>query len=574
MKQLIYIGFLISTCVLQAQVNFVNQSNIIGISEDTGVVSMGGGVSFVDYDDDGWDDITLATGNGESIQFYKNYDGFFVQETVLPVALNFQNKSIIWVDFDNDGDKDLFVASQTDGNRFFERLSNNSLVDRTTSAGFVTENMFTYGVSWGDINNDGCLDVYISNYIESTTITNYLYQSNCDGTFTEVTDEIGLSNSPALTFCSGFFDFNNDGWQDLYIANDKVGQNRLYKNNGDGTYIDVSQSSGTDLIIDAMSVTIDDFNSDGYLDIFMTNTPNNEATTIGSTILLKNNGDETFSNISESSGAQLNSWSWGASFFDSENDGDLDLYVSCSYDGNNGFPSYGFYENKGFETFEISETAGFDNNISSYSTAIGDTNNDGLTDIVVNNNNHAPIVWNNLTTTTHNYIKVKLIGTVSNRDAVGSKIEISVNGDLQFRYIMCGEGYLSQNSLVQTIGVEDATNIDYVKITWLSGIEDIVYNVSPNQLISITEGSTLSVDDFEDKIFLNYQNPIDDVVKINSSHIIENIILYHNTGTMVYEKSVLKNQLELNLNNLQTGLYFCRLNFNENRTKIIKLIKR
>ena len=574
MKQLIYIGFLISTCVLQAQVNFVNQSNIIGISEDTGVVSMGGGVSFVDYDDDGWDDITLATGNGESIQFYKNYDGFFVQETVLPVALNFQNKSIIWVDFDNDGDKDLFVASQTDGNRFFERLSNNSLVDRTTSAGFVTENMFTYGVSWGDINNDGCLDVYISNYIESTTITNYLYQSNCDGTFTEVTDEIGLSNSPALTFCSGFFDFNNDGWQDLYIANDKVGQNRLYKNNGDGTYIDVSQSSGTDLIIDAMSVTIDDFNSDGYLDIFMTNTPNNEATTIGSTILLKNNGDETFSNISESSGAQLNSWSWGASFFDSENDGDLDLYVSCSYDGNNGFPSYGFYENKGFETFEISETAGFDNNISSYSTAIGDTNNDGLTDIVVNNNNHAPIVWNNLTTTTHNYIKVKLIGTVSNRDAVGSKIEISVNGDLQFRYIMCGEGYLSQNSLVQTIGVEDATNIDYVKITWLSGIEDIVYNVSPNQLISITEGSTLSVDDFEDKIFLNYQNPIDDVVKINSSHIIENIILYHNTGTMVYEKSVLKNQLELNLNNLQTGLYFCSLKFGKNRTKIIKLIKR
>ena len=574
MKQLIYIGFLISTCVLQAQVNFVNQSNIIGISEDTGVVSMGGGVSFVDYDDDGWDDITLATGNGESIQFYKNYDGFFVQETVLPVALNFQNKSIIWVDFDNDGDKDLFVASQTDGNRFFERLSNNSLVDRTTSAGFVTENMFTYGVSWGDINNDGCLDVYISNYIESTTITNYLYQSNCDGTFTEVTDEIGLSNSPALTFCSGFFDFNNDGWQDLYIANDKVGQNHLYKNNGDGTFIDVSQSSGTDLIIDAMSVTIDDFNSDGYLDIFMTNTPNNEATTIGSTILLKNNGDETFSNISESSGAQLNSWSWGASFFDSENDGDLDLYVSCSYDGNNGFPSYGFYENKGFETFEISETAGFDNNISSYSTAIGDTNNDGLTDIVVNNNNHAPFVWNNLTTTTHNYIKVKLIGTVSNRDAVGSKIEISVNGDLQFRYIMCGEGYLSQNSLVQTIGVEDATNIDYVKITWLSGIEDIVYNVSPNQLISITEGSTLSVDDFEDKIFLNYQNPIDDVVKINSSHIIENIILYHNTGTMVYEKSVLKNQLELNLNNLQTGLYFCSLKFGENRTKIIKLIKR
>ena len=353
MKLIIYVCLLFSICTLNSQVFFANQSNIVGITEDTGIVSMGGGVSFVDYDDDGWDDITLATGDNESIQFYKNYDGFFVQELLLPVDLNFQNKSINWVDYDNDGDKDLFVTSQTDGNRFYERLSDNSLVDRTISAGFVTENMFTFGASWGDVNNDGCLDVYLSNYKEGTTITNYLYKSNCDGTFTEVTDEIGLTNTPALTFCSGFFDFNNDSWQDIYIANDKVGQNHLYKNNGDGTYLDVSQSSGTDLIIDAMSVTIDDFNSDGYLDIFITNTPNDVAVTFGSTVLLRNNGDETFSNISESSGAQLNSWSWGASFFDAENDADLDLYVSCSYDGSNGFPSYGYYENKEFETFEI-----------------------------------------------------------------------------------------------------------------------------------------------------------------------------------------------------------------------------
>ncbi|WP_299122376.1 FG-GAP-like repeat-containing protein [uncultured Winogradskyella sp.] len=572
MKHFIVILLLSSLVSLNAQVSFANQSNIVGITQGTGVVSMGGGISFVDYDGDGWDDITLGTGDGQSIQFYKNYDGFFVQESLLPIDLNFQNKAINWVDFDNDGDKDLFVTSQTDGNRLFERLSDNSLVDVTISAGFVTENMYTFGASWGDINNDGCLDVYLSNYKDGTTITNYLYQSNCDGTFTEVTDMVGLTNEVALTFCSGFFDFNNDGWQDLYIANDKIYQNRLYKNNGDGTFADISESSGTDFIIDAMSVTIDDFNSDGYLDIFMTNTPNNEATTIGSTVLLKNNGDETFTNISESSGAQLNSWSWGASFFDSENDGDLDLYVSCSYDGSGGFPSYGFYENLGFEIFQNSETAGFDNSISSYSTAIGDTNNDGLVDVIVNNNNHAPLVWNNLTITNNNYIKLKLVGTLSNRDAIGSKIEISINDNSQFRYIMCGEGYLSQNSLVQTFGVGENINIDYIKVTWLSGTEDIMYNVDSNQSITLVEGSTLSVNNFEENITLKYQNPVNDFIEIETSDIIENYVLFNNLGKHITKNPVLKKRLKLDLSYLPSGIYFCKLKFNSNQFRTLKFM--
>ncbi len=573
MKRSICILLLFSICSINAQVFFADQSSIVGITEDTGVVNMGGGVSFVDYDGDGWDDITLSTGNGESIQFYKNFDGFFVQESLLPVDLNFQNKSISWVDFDNDGDKDLFVTSQTDGNRLFERGSDNSLIDITTSSGFIAENMFTYGASWGDINNDGCLDVYLSNYTDGSTITNYLYQSNCDGTFTEVANEIGLSNTPALTFCSGFFDFNNDGWQDLYLANDKMHQNKLYKNNGDGTFTDVSQSSGTDLIIDAMSVTIDDFNSDGYLDIFITNTPDDIAVTIGRTFLLRNNGDETFTNSSESSGAQLNSWSWGASFFDAENDGDLDLYVSCSYDGSNGFPSYGFYENTGFETFENSEMAGFDNNVRSFSTAVGDTNNDGFVDIVVNNNNQTPFVWNNLTTTDNNYIKVKLTGTVSNRDAIGSKIEISVNEDRQYRYVMCGEGYLSQNSLVQSIGIGEASTIDYIKVTWLSGIEDIVFNVASNQLVTITEGSTLSLHNDEETISLEYQNPVNEFLNIKSSDVIYHTTIYTSLGAKVIEESVLNKNLSVSCSALDAGIYFCKLDFGFNRFRIIKLVK-
>jgi hypothetical protein len=572
MKHIFAILLFLTLVSLHAQISFADQSDIVGITQSTGVVSMGGGISFIDYDGDGWDDITLGTGDGQSIQFYKNYDGFFVQESLLPIDLNFQNKSINWVDFDNDGDKDLFVTSQTNGNRLFERLSDNSLIDITISAGFVTENMFTFGASWGDVNNDGCLDVYLSNYKDGTTITNYFYQNNCDGTFSEVTDIIGLTNTAALTFCSGFFDFNNDGWQDLYIANDKIHQNHLYKNNGDGTFIDISESSGTDLIIDAMSVTIDDFNSDGYLDIFMTNTPNHEATTIGGTVLLKNNGDETFTNISENSGTQLNSWSWGANFFDSENDGDLDLYVSCSYDGSEGFPSYGFYENLGSEAFLNSETAGFDNSISSYSTAIGDTNNDGLLDIIVNNNNHKPLVWNNLTTTNNNYLKLKLIGTVSNRDAIGTRIEMSINDNLQYRYVMCGEGYLSQNSLEQTFGVGENTNIDYIKVTWLSGTVDILYNVIANQSITLVEGSTLSVNNFEENISIKYQNPVNDFLEIKTSDIIENYLLINSIGEHIAKNSVFKSRCKIDVTYLSPGVYYCKLKFDSSQFKTIKVI--
>ncbi|MFC0604524.1 FG-GAP-like repeat-containing protein [Winogradskyella pulchriflava] len=572
MKLVFSITLLSFMLQINAQIAFQNQASIRGINEDTGIVSMGGGISFADFDGDGLDDISLGTGPGESIQFYKNFDGFFVQQDLLPIDLNFQNKSITWVDFDNDGDKDLFVASQTNGNKLFERQDDNSLVDITSSAGFVTDNMFTYGVSWGDVNNDGCLDVYISNYTLQV-ITNYFYLNNCDGTFSEVTDAVGLSNSPALTFCSGFFDFNNDGWVDLYIANDKTKQNFLYKNNGDGTFMDVSTSSGTDLVVDAMSVTIDDYNNDGYFDIFMTNTPNNEATTIGSTILLKNNGDETFTNVSASSGAQLNSWSWGASFFDAENDMDLDLYVSCSYDGSQGYPSYAFYENNGNETFMNSTTVGLDNTGESFASAIGDIDNDGLEDIIVINNDSSPFLWKNLTITGNDYLKIKLIGTISNADGIGAKIEVLSNGVTQYRYTMCGEGYLSQNSSIETFGVGDNTTVENVKVTWPSGVVDVFNNVTSNQLFTITEGITLSSNDFENDSKLKVLNPVNDFVYIGTDKTISKLIIYDLQGKIILDTEILGSDTKINVSNLTSGIYIGKLEFIDGILEVFKFFK-
>jgi len=573
MKKTLLIIFICFTCRLNAQISFENQSSIRGINHDTGNVTMGGGLSFADFDGDGLDDISLGTGNGQSIQFYKNYGGFFAQLDLLPIDLNFQNKSIIWVDFDNDGDKDLFAASQTDGNKLFERQDDNSLVDITAAAGFVTENMYTYGVSWGDINNDGCLDVYLSNRTSISAITNYLYQNNCDGTFTEVTNTVGLQNTAAPTFCSGFFDFNNDGWQDLYIANDKIYKNKLFKNNGNGSFTDVSESSQTNLIVDAMSVTIDDYNKDGYFDIFITNTPNNGAATIGSSILLRNNGDETFTNVSASSGTQLNSWSWGASFFDAENDMDLDLYVSCSYDGSQGYPSYAFYENNGNETFVSATSVGLDNSAESFASAIGDVDNDGLEDIVVINNNLEPFLWKNLTVTDNNYLKIKLIGTTSNADGIGSRIEVISDGVIQYRYTMCGEGYLSQNSSTENFGVGDNTSVTSVKVTWPSGIVDIYNSVGTNQLFTITEGSSLSLSDFGKNTKLAIQNPMYNFLYLKTDSILSHLIIYNMQGKIILEEVLTYSIAKIDVSGLISGVYICKVAFLNGAKELVKVVK-
>ena len=542
-----------------SQIFFEDRAVDLGLDITCGSTFLGNGVSFVDFDGDGLDDLTFATEVDQPVRFFKNQGGSFVEHFFNYTDPNRATKQINWVDIDNDGDKDLFVTSHTEGNKLYENQGNNNLLDITSDSNLPITNLGTYGASWGDYNNDGYLDVFISNR-ENNTIPNYLFKNLGNKTFLDVSGEAGISDLNQVSFCSAFIDFNNDGWQDIYVSNDRFeNKNVMYKNNGDGTFSDVSESSKTDIIADAMSVTVGDYNKDGWFDIYVTNSP------VGN-YLLVNQGNETFINQGNESGTAFYSWGWGAVFLDADNDDDIDLYVSGDRDGSNPYlPSAAFYENNNDLTFSESVDNGFENDTSaSFSNAIGDFDNDGRTDIVVTNVDDPVFAWKNLSVTSNNWLKLKLIGTTSNRDAVGTRIEISENGNQQFHYVNCGEGYLSQNSFSEYIGVGGTTVIDYIKVNWLSGIEEYFYDVGVNQTFEIIEGTgTLSTETSENLILKLSPNPVENELNIENNSLFTRYKIFNNLGQLIVNHSADFPIARIDVSTLPSGLYFLRFTGDE-----------
>lgn len=560
MRNLILSILLVFCIDLSAQMYFVDKAADKNISVTAGDNFLGAGITVFDYNKDGWDDISLATDNGQNPRFFKNINGSFVEDFLGLTAYTFIKKQINWVDIDNDGDYDLFLTSDAGPNKLFENDGNFNFTDISISAGFSPNTMYTFGASWGDINNDGYLDVFLSNRDPNTSniIPNKLYKNNGNGTFTDISVAAGIQTDGQLSFCSVFLDYDKDGYQDIYIANDRFfNLNKLYKNNGNETFTEVGAATNTDLDIDAMTTTVGDYNNDGYFDIYVTNSPPGN-------VMLKNNGDGTFSDATSESSTEFYSTGWGAVFFDAENDGDLDLYVSSSEIGNNpSFISSAMYDNQANGSFVLSDSAGFiGDTAESYSNAIGDFNNDGLVDLVVANiNNHPIFLWENQSANPGNWLKVNLEGTTSNRDGIGSTIEITLGTEKQYRYTLCGEGYLSQNSKTEFFGLGNASVVDEIRVKWLSGIEDVYTNVGVNQLINIVEGNeTLSTLEIQEKEFLFVENPVNEKLLVKFDSAEQRLFkIYDLNGKLINEMSSSLKENRFDVSQISPGMYLLKI---------------
>ena len=571
----VLIFFLIFSNIANAQLAFDDVAAQIGVNYSYGDSEYGGGVSFADFDNDGWDDITYTSENGVDIYFLKNTNGDFNLVSFSGISNTNKTKQVIWVDYDNDGDKDLFITALEGKNSFYINDGEMNFTDISSSIGIFQTDLFTYGASFGDIDNDGDLDLFISN--RSPVDHNYLYR-NDSGTYVDITNSSGISLEGQLSFCSIFFDYDKDGLQDIYVSNDKEENiNRLYKNLGDGVFQDVSDFSNAGVDVSAMSTTLGDFNNDGWFDIYITNTPFSQISSIVGNVLLKNNGDGTFTNIATETGTSFDSLGWGSVFLDADNDGFLDLYVSSSLDGSAQFLSSAFYHQQNDETFIIPQDIGFSSDLrESYSNAIGDINNDGKPEIVVVNDTENNFLWQNNTSNQNNWLKVKLEGVISNRDGIGNTIEINVDGQSQYRYTLAGEGYLSQNSFYEFFGIGEAAEVDYVKVTWTAtGETETINNISSNQSIIIKEGSGILSNDivFKTTTFGVYPNPSNNgIFKITTTNQeIISLQVFDLSGRLIIKKSDISNNDEINLSKYQKGIYMARLS-SKTKNEVLKLI--
>lgn len=477
---LLYCIFL-HTVPLHAQCDFQEVTSDQNITHTFTFGGAGSGVSFMDFDGDGWDDLTFGTSKGELVEIYKNNQGQFEKVSLQGITNTCESKQILWVDFDNDGDKDLFYTCAEINVVLYRNDGNLNFTDITSEVGLNTPDALTMGANWADFDRDGWLDLYITYY---GTIRNQLFRNKEGLAFENVSIATNVDPNGKPAFCGVVFDYDGDGWEDIYLANDRSTRNDLMRNLGGTAFEDVSAVAQADLAMDAMGTTILDMNRDGLFEIYVSNSPMGNA-------LLYNNGDGTFTDIAEESGTIFNSVGWGVNTLDIDNDSYSDLYVSGSDIGTETRSSalYRALDSLHFEDTQYPGMAG--DTLSSYSNAVGDFNNDGKTDIAVSNTSGTySQLWENNCSNNNHWLKLRLQGTLSNRDAIGARAVVYNKGITTYQYKTAGIGFMAQNTDYLHFGLAESTMVDSLLVYWPSGIIDKLINPETDRLISLTEGAS------------------------------------------------------------------------------------
>ena len=391
-----------------------------------------------------------------------------------------------WGDYNNDGLPDIFFTHMYKI-QLFKNLGNNKFIEVTEAVGIEKNNeCYITSATWTDFNNDGFLDLFINDW--GKCLNNIFYKNNGDGSFTRI--DIGNENFSA-TYNMFPFDFNNDGYKDFYLTTDLFGSNLLYVNQKDGSFSEQAIEYNLDTDINDMGITMGDFNLDGALDIFITGLTFN--------VLLKNDGDNTFTDVTDEYNLSSTNWSWGTRFADFDLDGDEDLFIVngsiSKATFNNAFPNV-YYKNlhiEGESSFVDFSSETKLNDISKSMEAIEfDYDNDGDLDMFVSCLDRPSFFYeNNIInandTSTLNWFKIALEGTTSNRSAYGTTVSIKTPLGNLVRYFS-GVGMLSQSLAPLHFGLNNATTIEEIKIVWPSGLIEYYKNIQSNVLFKAKEG--------------------------------------------------------------------------------------
>jgi flagellar hook assembly protein FlgD len=498
---IIFLTFLISSPVY-GQVLFTRITSV-DIVTDVGITA---GAAWGDYNNDGFIDLFIANWNSENNSLYKNNgDGTFTKIiTGQIVNEGGFSSGPSWGDYDNDGYLDLFVANQRSEKNFLYKNRRNGTFLKMSGGSIANDLGDSYASAWADYDNDGLIDLFVANAFSNS----FLYKNRGNGSFLSITN-FSMLYETGNYWNASWGDYNNDGFLDLLLANDGNGYNLLYKNRNAESFERIKTG---DIYNDrgySKGGSWGDYDNDGDLDLFVANAGVDEAGTVD--FLYRNNGDETFTKVTEGPIVNNSAYSHGGTWGDFDNDGDLDLFVGVWIRQNL------LYMNNGDGTFNkitegeiITRTSLVSSNV-----AAADYDNDGDLDLFLPVWGQSNLLYRN-DTSGNNWIRIKCEGSSSNKFGIGAKVKLTaaINGVqvTQMREITSNIGCRSQSITDAHFGLGDASTIDSVRVEWPSGKVSIQKDVDVNQVITIMEnrkyddnGKTSTETDFT--LIQNSPNP-------------------------------------------------------------------